>query len=394
MILAYSALLPFYFMSGVDEATAMLMELEASEYDRKRKMDSDTPLPASSSIKSYIGIEALPAEISELFPLETHRNGLVQSLEFISDGRDAGFYQLLPYKLANGETLYLVQYISEETTDTRDETIIGLITLMWSVGLVFLLVFIGAIVWVLRRISLRTSRLSHWAQSLAVGNCNAIPPDFGYKELNEIANQLNSALDRVTDALDREQGFVRNASHELRAPITVIQSNVELLTRQIPQYENNKSIQRIERATKNMKQLTETLLWLSRENKEQLQPVSVSLTRIIDSVIEESSYLLKGKDIQIEYPKMEVMAVIVETPCRIALSNLIRNAFQHSRSGIINIEITSAMITIRNNNNPSEKESQRGYGLGLLLVQKIVDRMGWQIEYQDCSDTRETMIKF
>lgn len=394
MILAYSALLPFYFIAGVDEVTAMLMELEAVEYERKRKIDPGTPLPASSSIQSYIGVERLPADVRELFPFGTHKEGSVQSLDLTSDGADAGFYQLLPYKLTNGKTLYLVQYISEGMFETRDKSSNKLISLIWSVGLIFLLAFIIATAWILRRVSLRTSRLSYWAQSLTVDDSNKSPPDFGYKELNEIARQLNNTLNRVSGALDREHDFLRNASHELRAPITVIQSNIQLMTRQDQKYQENKSIQRIAHATKNMKQLTETLLWLSRESNEKLQPGPTSLTEMVGNIIEENSYLFKGKDLKIEFLKIDVMAVVVEAPCRIVLSNLIRNAFQHSRYGSISIELTPEMITIRNNNKPSETNSELGYGLGLFLVQKIVDRMGWELEHENCLDTRETRVKF
>jgi len=392
MILAYSALLPVYFVAGATEALSMLMKIEANEFDRKYKINPSIPLPVTSSMRSYIGIEHLPSKTIDMFPPETHSDRTVQQLEYTT-GVDAGLHLLLTYKMVDGETLYLVQHLSEEALEKSDESIEHLIILMWLAGLTFLLVIILANAWLLRRVSSRTSRLSQWTQTLTANERNALPPDFGYKEFNDVASQLTMALNRLTEVLEREHHFVRNASHELRAPIAIIQSNIELLNRQTQHYQSSKSVRRIERAAQNMKQLTETLLWLSRDDSEQLQPTSISLHEMVNDVIEENSYLLERKNIHIELPKTSTTVVIIETPFRIALSNLIRNAFQHAGPGTINIELTPCSITIRNNNS-SEIESDHGYGLGLLLVQKIVDRLQWKIEYQICSDIRETTITF
>ena len=47
-------------------------------------------------------------------------------------------------------------------------------------------------------------------------------------ELRELAETLNSMLDRLAESFDAQRRFVANASHELRSPLTVIRSEAEV----------------------------------------------------------------------------------------------------------------------------------------------------------------------
>ena len=146
-----------------------------------------------------------------------------------------------------------------------------------------------------------------------------------------------------------------------------------------------------------MQHLTETLLWLSREDGGKINSVPVSLDTMVKGLLEDNAYLLQGKEIEVVFEEKGVIINAAETPCRIAISNLIRNAFQHTEVGVVTVELMSDTFKIRNDGDPdrdTENESQRGYGFGLLLVQKIVSRMGWRMEYQNIPGGRETTLSF
>ena len=77
------------------------------------------------------------------------------------------------------------------------------------------------------------NRLSDWAAALDLENQLNPRPQFGYDELNVVAEQLQLAFRRTGEVLAREQRFLRFASHELRTPLMVIEANMELLDRQL-----------------------------------------------------------------------------------------------------------------------------------------------------------------
>ena len=51
-------------------------------------------------------------------------------------------------------------------------------------------------------------------------------------ELRTLADSFNHMLDRLEDAFARQRGFVSDASHELRSPLTAIRGQIEVLARQ------------------------------------------------------------------------------------------------------------------------------------------------------------------
>ncbi len=251
----------------------------------------------------------------------------------------------------------------------------------------------------LQRIHRRTELLNQWAMVLRADKNPSSHPDFGYKEFNDIACQLKEAFSRVAESIDREHHFLRNASHELRTPITIIQSNIELIEHRNQSNEDSVAFNRIKRAAGNMKQLTETLLWLTREISHDLPTVSVHLDDMIQDLIGDNRYLLKGKSVTVKFTESGIELDVAQTPCRIAISNLIQNAFQYTQNGTVDICLSPQAFTIcnrdtENNSHYKLSDSEQGYGLGLLLVQRIVERMGWYTSHRIVPGGRETTITF
>lgn len=89
--------------------------------------------------------------------------------------------------------------------------------------------FVALISWLLlRHVSRPMAALRRWTHTLNQERLDAPVPDFGYPELNELAELIRASLSSVQAALKREQRFLRHASHELRTPISTIRSNIEL----------------------------------------------------------------------------------------------------------------------------------------------------------------------
>ena len=73
---------------------------------------------------------------------------------------------------------------------------------------------------------------------------------------------------------------------------------------------------------------------------------------------------------------------VAATACRIVLSNLIRNAYQHTQSGTVYIEQIADSVMIRNVDQSKKTCDDLGFGLGLKLTDKLVERFAWQYDVE------------
>jgi two-component system OmpR family sensor kinase len=85
-------------------------------------------------------------------------------------------------------------------------------------------------------------------------------------ELRTLADSFNLMLDRLEDAFARQRGFVSDASHELRSPVTAIRGQIEVLARE-PE-PDAASVKRVEAVTLTelgrVERLVEQILALAR----------------------------------------------------------------------------------------------------------------------------------
>jgi signal transduction histidine kinase len=262
--------------------------------------------------------------------------------------------------------------------------------------------FIILIIWTLMRyISRPVSRLSQWTHQLSPEQLKSPVPDFSYPELNDMAALIHGSLSSVQETFEREQNFLRFTSHELRTPITVIRNNVELL-RKLEQTQplstHPKLIEimdRIDRSSLTMKQLSETLLWLSREDLEDLPVQTFDLAELINEVVETLGYLLNQKDVSIELITEPFTLTIPKTACQIVIANLIRNAFQHTWEGKVFIEQHADTVMITNHCKQFEvdqKSGDQGFGLGLRLTAELCEKLQWDYQNQTQPDGHKVSL--
>ena len=82
------------------------------------------------------------------------------------------------------------------------------------------------------------------------------------------------------------------------------------------------------------------------------------------------------------------------------LANLIRNAFQYTDEGEVLITVSADSLTVFNKNTEalSDEEpggdSDYGFGLGLLLVEQIAQRLEWLYQYEGYDDGRCSITFF
>jgi signal transduction histidine kinase len=282
--------------------------------------------------------------------------------------------------------------------------------LIFFTAVAAIVLFTFFLVMIMKKIAKPIESLKAWAKSLNENNLQKSPPDFIYNELNVLASLVQSSLISAHQSLGREQRFLSYASHELRTPIAVIRSNVDLLQRlseQTPLSEKQLlTLQRIQRAGLTMSNLTDTLLWLSRNDEQEVSQEPINLHDKIKQLCADLDYLLNAKEVEVNIESEDFEVKVATTSCHIVLSNLIRNAYQHTQHGQVFIKQQGSRVTIINCNdsvditmpisdtNVKQAAFGCGYGLGLQLSEKIIKRHGWTYEIADNQGRYQVTVDF
>lgn len=414
IVLSYTLVINFYFIHGLDEANFQDLHLESNDFAHQYQKNSHHPLPDTIHFQGFLGWETLPNDLQEHFTgFENVSEMTMDNIRIFTDDTFISWPEqaifIIAQPLFDGKTFYLVRSINIKQYDALSQMGISkMFQLTWPIALIFLIVMHFSVQLLLRRTLRPFYQIGDWVEGLTLENVNEQTPNFEFYELTAIANQQKKALLRLGAILDKEQDFLRHASHELRTPIAVVKSNSELLTR-ILSSENNKdkgeqSLARISRAALNMQHTTETLLWLSQEqslaqsSQQTLALAELDLNLMINNLVEDNAYLLQSKKVKITLELTPTSIKVFETPCRLVLNNLIRNAFQYTAAGEVIIQCSRGRVIVENIN-ISEGEldhsgADYGYGLGLRLVDKIVNKMHWSYQNNQRCGGRKAIIDF
>jgi signal transduction histidine kinase len=207
---------------------------------------------------------------------------------------------------------------------------------------------------------------------------------------------LNNLNERITAFIEREHQFTRDASHELRSPLTVIQVAADMLLGDddIPAHQR-KLLMRIQRNARDMEDLMEALLLLAREFDLGLSVEDVSINDVIDEEVERIRSTLADRPVQVEVNhdcRLHVMSS--EKAVAMLLGNLIRNAANYTEKGTVCITVSRAGVQIEDSGVGMSKEelekaftpyyrapgaSKSGHGVGLSIVKRLSDRFGWTV---------------
>jgi signal transduction histidine kinase len=211
---------------------------------------------------------------------------------------------------------------------------------------------------------------------------------FGDDEVGVLAGTIERTLERISAFVERERYFTGSASHELRTPVTVITGALELLEQSDLSATDVKAVDRVRRATLDMKATIEMFLCLARETDDGLYEEQFLVMPLVSRAIDQQRYLLSGKFVDVDIDDLAKPRVCGHPQAfSIAVNNLVRNAFEHTLhgQGPITIRIQEHELFVTNQvssdaderHAPTEASSSNGYGLGLGIVQRLCERNGW-----------------
>mgnify|MGYP000861104023 FL=1 len=155
-------------------------------------------------------------------------------------------------------------------------------------------------------------------------------------ELKDLANVINSMLDRIETSYESQKQFVSDASHELRTPIAVIQGYANLLNRwgKTNPEVMDESIEAIQNEARAMQDLVEKLLFLSRHDKKtfKLNKRKFNMRPLVEDMIKETRLVAENRIIN--SPILEDVIVYGDKQSlKQAIRIFIDNAVKYSNDG-------------------------------------------------------------
>ena len=291
--------------------------------------------------------------------------------------------------LLSEEIDYLQKRLNE-TENKRDEFID---TIKIELVILLLLAFILSIIIsskIINDIKDKLEKLNKGVLQLFKTDDNSIKVDIGQNnELSEITSSLNAYLEIQDDMIYSREELLRNISHELKTPI----AKGKFLLENIKKSSNLDQIDDINSVFIDIEELTSKLL-----QREKLNFAKVDSSRFkISSLILESLFKLSIDDES--KIKLEIQDDFYingdKYYLNIALKNLIDNAMKYATKFPIKIESKNNQIFIKNISaklsndliyytQPFTREptQQIGHGLGLNIVDKIINMHNFKLNYK------------
>jgi signal transduction histidine kinase len=333
----------------------------------------------------------------------------------------------------------LIQTASSEQDIEQSMTDLRL--LLWRGGALIILLGLIAGWFITWSILSRVQRITNSARSISASHDFSQrvldKSRFGRDELTSLANTFNEMLASLEKAYQRQQRFVADASHELRAPITSIRCNLDLLAQapDLPHEEAQAALADARAEADRMSRLVNDLLTLahSDENAQEIKANGYKNSDFKKPVIDLDSLLLQvyrqyrqtvehenGNKMQ-QGPRLMLQNI---TPAKVfgdadqlhqVLVALIDNALKYTPyEGSVTLSLTTdkneAVLTISDTGigilpedlpyifdrfyraDRARSRDRGGTGLGLTIVQNIVQGHSGTIEVESTPGRGSTFI--
>lgn len=220
----------------------------------------------------------------------------------------------------------------------------------------------------------------------------------GEGEVRELVSAFNAMIERVEQTLAHQKSFLADSSHELRRPLSVLQTNVDILSRpNLSQADRERCVAEVRVEAQIMRRLVADLLMLAREESQSIERARVDFS----AVCERALARVKQEDSHELREEIEPGIVVLGDGERLdqMVGNLLDNAVQYTpregrvvfglqrSNGRVQLEVRDtgqgikadeiAHVFERFYRGESARASRpAGTGLGLAIVKYVAEAHG------------------
>jgi two-component system, OmpR family, sensor histidine kinase QseC len=252
------------------------------------------------------------------------------------------------------------------------------------------IVIVSALAWlaaqrVWRPVSLLARLIGSWDEG------SGDPQAFGTDRLSKRTDRDVATLtrgfyafaSRIAGYNERERNFTRDASHELRSPLTVIKMSTDMLADESSLSEfGQRSVQRIRRASREMEALVEALLILTREADNGQGEQDFVVNDVLRDELVDAREMLHGHPVELKF----------EEPAKFALHGsprvfavlcwqLIRHASQYTGQGTVLVTVLPGAVSVSAKAGDDEDTggpAQQGFEYA--IARRISERFAWPLD--------------
>ena len=231
--------------------------------------------------------------------------------------------------------------------------------------------------------------------------------DNGQDEIHKMANAFNEMLNSLENFYLHEKQFSSDVSHELRTPVSVILTESQYSLEYVDNMEEARdSFSVIQRQAKRMSELINQIMELSKIEKQTATPSDkINFSETVEKILGDYKNLFAEKNIEMA-KKIEENIYIIGDKIMIErlFDNLLNNAMKFTKDKI-NVKLYSedekCVLEVEDNgigisekdkeliwkrfyqvNDSRNKKINKGFGLGLFLVSKIIEQHGAVIDVE------------
>lgn len=225
------------------------------------------------------------------------------------------------------------------------------------------------------------------------------------ESINVLSDTLQSYIEKLRKDIEKERQlentrkqFISGVSHELKTPLSVIQSCISILRDGVANHKKDYYFAAMEKEVEKMDQLIVDMLELTKleSGTYKMNMGTFYINEMIAYLCKTLSIEMKRKHLQLTMKLLPVEVMANELRIEQVLTNFIINAIQHTpegekiiilmteEKGRVKIAIENTGVSIKTedlnkvwdrfySNDPSRKRTQNGTGLGLAISKNILE---------------------